>query len=112
MIVSVEKFVRGIAQYIHTEVLPKYPNDSFIRFGMGIYVDAVIYKPDGIIGKIQNNPLFQSAMENGNIDLDMLYNLAQNNINESGVVLTLPLGGILRFNRDDIGKIKDCIEGD
>lgn len=102
--VTLQQVERGIVNYIETEIANKAV--GFQKFGIYFLMPQIPKKIESLFSKNKDNEMFKIYLdENGNIDLDAIYNNSKQAIRKSG---QFEMYGII-FNETDIDKIYNYI---
>lgn len=103
----------GIGDYINQRMMAKL--DSKRQFVLGIAYGLFVGRLDAILAVVQQNATARAlgvVRENGEIDLDAIYNAAVAQMQQQGKLsFDIPLMGTFAFNVDDIRDIYNAIEG-
>lgn len=98
--VTVEQIQMGVSRYITEEITKKAV--GFDKFSVSFIEAILVRKIPKLINKVRNNELAEDFFdENGNINLDELYNNAKSAISKSG---QFSFKDII-FNETDIDKL-------
>lgn len=104
--VSVNKIETGIVKYIDNEIMPHFPQTGWQRVAVGVCVGLLIKKYDNIVKYAMENPFMKTMgvfNDNGEVDIETLYELTKKNISEEGMSINIPvpsLGGLFQKNND------------
>lgn len=103
----------GIGDYINQHMMQKL--DSKRQFVLGMAYGLFAGRLDAILAVVQQNASARAlgiVRENGEIDLDAIYNAALEQMQKQGKLsFDIPLMGTFAFNADDIRDIYNAIEG-
>lgn len=103
----------GIGDYINQHMMQKL--DSKRQFVLGIAYGMFAGRLDTILAAVQQNTTARAlgiVCENGEIDLDAIYNAAIAQMQQQGKLsFDIPLMGTFAFNADDIRDIYNAIQG-
>lgn len=105
MTVTIDQAMRGALRYADNEIIPHLPTGKGIAAGIALALIA-----DG--GKEQlltlcKHPaiqLMQIMDDDGNVDIDRLYNAARPKL-ERGLTVSIPMIGDLKFDQSDADKL-------
>ncbi len=110
MTVTIEQAMRGAMRYADNEVIPHLPGGKGI--GAGIALALIMDGGRSRILALREHPavkLMQLMDEQGNIDLDRLYNAARPKF-ENKLSVSVPFIGELKFDQNDIDKLYKYIQ--
>ena len=103
----------GIGDYINQHMMQKL--DSKRQFVLGMAYGLFAGRLDAILEAVQQNATARAlgiVRENGEIDLDAIYNAAVAQMQQQGKLsFDIPLMGTFAFNADDIRDIYNAING-
>ncbi len=103
----------GIGDYINQHMMQKL--DSKRQFVLGIAYGMFAGRLDTILAAVQQNTTARAlgiVCENGEIDLDAIYNAAIAQMQQQGKLsFDIPFMGTFAFNADDIRDIYNAIQG-
>ena len=104
MIVNTQQIQIGITKYIENELAAKAT--GFTKFGIYFMLPTISSKVVSLINNYKDKELAKEFFdENGNVNLDELYNTAKSAIEKSGQFMVY---GII-FNETDIDKLYESI---
>jgi hypothetical protein len=109
--VTIDQAMRGVAQYADNEIIPHLPTGKGI--GAGIALALIMDGGKAQLLKLRENPAVQMMGimdEEGNIDLDRLYNAARTRVDGKKIPLTIPVIGELRFDVNDVDRLYKYIQ--
>ena len=110
MTVTIDQAMRGAVRFADNEIIPHLPGGKGISAGIAL---ALIM--DGGRSRIlalRDHPavkLMQIMDEQGNIDLDRLYNAARPKF-ENKLSVSVPFIGELKFDQNDVDKLYKYIQ--
>lgn len=110
MIVTIDQAMRGAMRYADNEVIPHLPGGKGI--GAGIALALIMDGGRSRILALREHPavkLMQIMDEQGNIDLDRLYNAARPKF-ENKLSVSVPFIGELKFDQNDVDKLCKYIQ--
>lgn len=116
--VTVDKLVNGVAKYMDNDLLPSITHDSLQKFFIGTACSLALRRADAFIRMLSTNKMVAAldvVKENGEIDVELLKEVALPNIPENGIKVELPLpefiGGpvALTFMAEDVEKLYNYI---
>ena len=110
MTVTIDQAMRGAMRYADNEVIPHLPGGKGI--GAGIALALIMDGGKAQLLKLRENPAVKMMGvmdEDGNIDLDRLYNAARPRF-ENKLTVSVPLLGDLRFDQNDVDKLYRYIQ--
>lgn len=110
MTVTIDQAMRGAMRYADNEVIPHLPGGKGI--GAGIMLALIMEGSREKILALREHPavkLMQIMDEQGNIDLDRLYNAARPKF-ENKLSVSVPFIGELKFDQNDVDKLYKCIQ--
>jgi len=103
----------GIGDYINQHMMQKL--DSKRQFVLGMAYGLFSGRLDAILAAVQQNATARAlgiVRENGEIDLDAIYNAAVAQMQQQGrLSFDIPLMGTFAFDADDIRDIYNAIQG-
>lgn len=104
MMVNIQQIQIGVTKYIENELASKAT--GFTKFALYFMLPTISSKVVNLINQYKNNDLVKEFFdENGNVNLDELYNNAKSAIAKSGQFMFY---GII-FNETDIDKLYESI---
>ena len=109
--VTIDQAMRGVAQYADNEIIPHLPTGKGI--GAGIALALIMDGGKSRILALKDHPAVQMMGimdEDGNIDLDRLYNAARPRFDGQKLPVTVPIIGELRFDVGDLDKLYRYIQ--
>ena len=109
--VTIDQAMRGVAQYAENEIIPHLPTGKGI--GAGIALALIMDGGKAQLLKLRENPAVQMMGimdDEGNIDLDRLYNAARTRVDGKKLPITVPIIGELRFDVGDLDKLYRYIQ--
>lgn len=110
MTVTIDQAMRGAMRYADNEVIPHLPGGKGI--GAGIMLALIMEGSREKVLAMREHPavkLMQIMDEQGNIDLDRLYNAARPKF-ENKLSVSVPLIGELKFDQNDVDKLYKYIQ--
>ena len=110
MTVTIDQAMRGAMRYADNEVIPHLPGGKGI--GSGIMLALIMEGSREKVLAMREHPavkLMQIMDEQGNIDLDRLYNAARPKF-ENKLSVSVPLIGELKFDQNDVDKLYKYIQ--
>lgn len=103
----------GLGDYINQHMMPKL--DSKRQFLLGMAYGLCVGRMDAVLAAVQQNATARAlgiVAENGEIDLDALYNAAYAQMQKQGKLsFDIPLMGTFAFNADDLRDLYNAING-
>lgn len=109
--VSKEKFIDGIIEYVDKEVLPPLPTAA--QWGIGAIVVIAKGKTEDIISAIQTIPAMRALEivdEEGRIDEHLLCSALSESARRYGnIKVSYPIVGTLSFSERDIERLEHYI---
>nr|DAZ70567.1 MAG TPA: odorant binding protein [Caudoviricetes sp.] len=108
--VTIDQAMRGAAKFADNEIIPHLPMGKGI--GAGIALALIMDGGKAQLLKLRENPAVKMMGvmdEDGNIDLDRLYNAARPRF-ENKLTVSVPLLGDLRFDQNDVDKLYRYIQ--
>ena len=109
--VTIDQAMRGAAKYADNEIIPHLPTGKGI--GAGIALALILDGGKSRILALKDHPAVQMMGimdEDGNIDLDRLYNAARPRFDGQKLPVTVPIIGELRFDVGDLDKLYRYIQ--
>lgn len=110
MTVTIDQAMRGAVRFADNEIIPHLPGGKGI--GAGIALALIMDGGRSRILALREHPavkLMQIMDEQGNIDLDRLYNAARPKF-ENKLSVSLPFIGELKFDQNDVDKLYKYIQ--
>lgn len=110
MTVTIDQAMRGAVRFADNEIIPHLPGGKGI--GAGIALALIMDGGRSRILALRDHPavkLMQIMDEQGNIDLDRLYNAARPKF-ENKLSVSVPFIGELRFDQNDVDKLYKYIQ--
>lgn len=110
MTVTIDQAMRGAVRFADTEIIPHLPGGKGI--GAGIALALIMDGGRSRILALREHPavkLMQIMDEQGNIDLDRLYNAARPKF-ENKLSVSVPFIGELKFDQNDVDKLYKYIQ--
>ena len=114
MKVTSKALALGIAAFLSKDLKPKYPSASVGKFLMG-FSAGVIRRRAEIIGKrLLSFPLIAICVleDDETIDLDMLIEVAREELPECGLDLNIPLCGDITLRKSDTDILRQYVENE
>ena len=108
--VTIDQAMRGAAKFADNEIIPHLPTGKGI--GAGIALALIMDGGRSRILALRDHPavkLMQIMDEQGNIDLDRLYNAARPKF-ENKLSVSVPFIGELKFDQNDVDKLYKYIQ--
>ena len=109
--VTIDQAMRGVAKYADDEIIPHLPTGKGI--GAGIALALIMDGGKSRILALKDHPAVQMMGimdEEGNIDLERLYNAARPRFDGQKLPITVPIIGELRFDVGDLDKLYRYIQ--
>ena len=110
MTVTIDEAMRGAVRFADAEIIPHLPSGKGI--GAGVALALIMDGGRSRILALREHPavkLMQIMDEQGNIDLDRLYNAARPKF-ENKLSVSVPLIGELKFDQNDVDKLYKYIQ--
>ena len=110
MTVTIDQAMRGAVRFADNEIIPHLPGGKGI--GAGIALALIMDGGRSRILALRDHPavkLMQIMDEQGNIDLDRLYNAARPKF-ENRLSVPVPFIGELKFDQNDVDKLYKYIQ--
>jgi hypothetical protein len=110
MTVTIDQAMRGAVRFADNEVIPHLPGGKGI--GAGIMLALIMEGSREKVLALREHPvvkLMQIMDEQGNIDLDRLYNAARPKF-ENKLSVSVPFIGELKFDQNDVDKLYKYIQ--
>lgn len=110
MTVTIDQAMRGAVRFADNEIIPHLPGGKGI--GAGIALALIMDGGRSSILALREHPavkLMQIMDEQGNIDLDRLYNAARPKF-ENKLSVSVPFIGELKFDQNDVDKLYKYIQ--
>lgn len=108
--ITIDQAMRGFTKFVDYEVIPHLPTGKGI--GAGIALALIMDGGKEEILKLRDNPavkMMNVMDEQGNIDVDRLYNAARPRF-QNKLTVTIPFIGDLRFEQNDIDKLLNYLK--
>lgn len=100
MMVNIQQIQRGLSNYIETEIAQKAVGVK--KFAVYFLIPQINQKVTDTITSLSSDDMFSALFdENGNVDLDKVYNQAKEAIRKTGQI---EFAGIV-FNENDIDSL-------
>ena len=109
--ITIDQAMRGVMRFADAEIGPHLPTGKAI--GLGVALSLIAEGGNEQLLALRENPLIQTMGvmdEQGNVDLDRLYNAARPKLDGQKLPVTLPLIGELRFDVNDLDKLYKYIQ--
>ena len=109
--VTIDQAMRGVAQYADNEIIPHLPTGKGI--GAGIALALILDGGKNRILALKDHPAVQMMGimdEEGNIDLDRLYNAARTRVDGKKIPWDIPIIGELKFDVNDVDRLYKYIQ--
>ena len=104
MVVTIQQVERGVCNYIEEEIAKK--STGALKFGVYFMLPTIQKKMRTLIQQFQTNELTKDFFgDNGNLNLDMVYNNAKSAIQKSGQI---EMYGVI-LNESDVDKLYNYI---
>lgn len=110
MTVTIDQAMRGAVRFADNEIIPHLPGGKGI--GAGIALALIMDGGRSRILALREHPavkLMQIMDEQGNIDLDRLYNAARPKF-ENKLSVSVPFIGELKFDQNDVDRLYKYIQ--
>ncbi len=110
MTVTIDQAMRGAVRFADNEIIPHLPGGKGI--GAGIMLALIMEGSREKVLALREHPavkLMQIMDEQGNIDLDRLYNAARPKF-ENKLSVSVPFIGELKFDQNDVDKLYKYIQ--
>lgn len=110
MTVTIDQAMRGAVRFADNEIIPHLPGGKGI--GAGIALALIMDGGRSRILALREHPamkIMQIMDEQGNIDLDRLYNAARPKF-ENKLSVSVPFIGELKFDQSDVDKLYKYIQ--
>lgn len=110
MTVTIDQAMRGAVRFADNEIIPHLPGGKGI--GAGIALALIMDGGRSRMLALREHPavkLMQIMDEQGNIDLDRLYNAARPKF-ENKLSVSVPFIGELKFDQNDVDKLYKYIQ--
>lgn len=109
--VTIDQAMRGAAKFADNEIIPHLPMGKGI--GAGIALALIMDGGKNRILALKDHQAVQMMGimdDEGNIDLDRLYNAARTRVDGKKLPITVPIIGELRFDVGDLDKLYRYIQ--
>lgn len=107
---TIDQVMRGLTRFADAEVIPHLPGGKGV--GAGIALALLMDGGREQILRLREHPtvkLMRVMDEQGNVDIDRLYNVARPRL-EQKMTVTIPLLGDFTFNQNDVDKLYRYIQ--
>lgn len=111
MTVTIDQAMRGVSRFADMEIIPHLPTGKGI--GVGVALALIMDGGREKILSLRENPAIKIMGimdEQGNIDVDRLYNAARPRFEGNKFPVTIPLLGEFRFDQNDVDKLLNYIK--
>lgn len=111
MTVTIDQAMRGALRYADNEIIPHLPTGKGIAAGIALALIA-----DGgreqllALCKHPAIQLMQIMDDDGNVDIDRLYNAARPKLDGQRLPITIPVIGELRFDTNDLDRLYQYLQ--
>ena len=112
MYVDAGRVKSGVIAFMDKCVMPKL--DSGKQFVAGFALSLVGQKAEAVVRSLDNVPTIKALglVDNGNVEVDMLYNAALEQIRKQGrVTVDIPIIGTFAFDENDLNVLIQSIKG-
>ena len=109
--VTIDQAMRGVAQYADNEIIPHLPTGKGI--GAGIALALILDGGKNRILALKDHPAVKMMGimdEEGNIDLDRLYNAARTRVDGKKIPWDIPIIGERKFDVNDVDRLYKYIQ--
>lgn len=109
--VTIDQAMRGAAKFADNEIIPHLPMGKGI--GAGIALALIMDGGKNRILALKDHPAVQMMGimdEDGNIDLDRLYNAARTRVDGKKIPWDIPIIGELKFDVNDVDRLYKYIQ--
>ena len=109
--VTIDQAMRGVAQYADNEIIPHLPTGKGI--GAGIALALILDGGKNRILALKDHPAVKMMGimdEEGNIDLDRLYNAARTRVDGKKIPWDIPIIGELKVDVNDVDRLYKYIQ--
>lgn len=109
--VTIDQAMRGAAKFADNEIIPHLPTGKGI--GAGIALALIMDGGKAQPLKLRENPAVQMMGimdEDGNIDIDRLYNAARTRVDGKKIPWDIPVIGELKFDVNDVDRLYKYIQ--
>ena len=109
--VTIDQAMRGVAKYADNEIIPHLPTGKGI--GAGIALALIMDGGKSRILALKDHPAVQMMGimdEEGNIDLDRLYNAVRTRVDGKKIPWDIPVIGELKFDANDVDRLYKYIQ--
>lgn len=113
MMVNKEQIINGATRWFDTEFMPQLPPNSIKQVLAGTAIAILLKRANYIIENFSTNSLAKSLKlsdENGNMDIDDIYDELKRHIPDRGLSIDIPLLGKLTIKRSDIESLYGFIQ--
>ena len=105
MLINVQQIQRGLVNYVENEIAKRAT--GITKFGVYFILPKLSSNTAALVNVLRDNIMFKDMFdENGNIELDAVYNGAKEAIRKSGQI---EMYGVI-FNESDIDKLYNYIK--
>ena len=109
--VTIDQAMRGAAKFAENEIIPHLPTGKGI--GAGIALALIMDGGKSRILALKDHPAVQMRGimdEDGNIDIDRLYNAARMRVDGKKIPGDIPVIGELKFDVNDVDRLYKYIQ--
>ena len=109
--VTIDQAMRGAAKFADNEIIPHLPMGKGI--GAGIAMALIMDGGKSRILALKDHPAVQMMGimdEDGNIDIDRLYNAARTRVDGKKIPWDIPVIGELKFDVNDVDRLYKYIQ--
>ena len=109
--VTIDQAMRGAAKFADNEIIPHLPTGKGI--GAGIALALILDGGKNRILALKDHPAVKMMGimdEEGNIDLDRLYNAARTRVDGKKIPWDIPIIGELKFDVNDVDRLYKYIQ--
>lgn len=106
--VNREQIINGAARWFDSELMPQIPQSGVKRILTGTAIAVILKRANYIIDSFSSSTFakyLRLSDENGNMEIDDIYEELKHHIPDKGVAIDIPLVGKLTMRRDDLDSL-------
>ena len=112
--INISQIKNGIANYVDCEILPNVPDAGYKKIIIATAAGIISIRIENALSKIKNNQmlkLFDIVNDNGEVDVDIIFDEFCKHIPRTGLTLDVPLVGEMTFHVSDLHTLRNYIGG-
>lgn len=112
--VSVNQIEQGLGRYLDTELMPKLPDKTLYKIGIGAAVSIAVKRLGRVVECLKSNPIIKALDiidDSGNVDIDVVIDELKKQIPEEGYCYHNAKFGDFRLviRAEDVEEMRRCI---